>query len=57
MVPHGQLPTKHVLYFLFYVRLLDYPILLKARHDELIHKSITLHNYELIRRLMAIKND
>ena len=30
--------------------LLDYSILLKPRHDELIHESITLHNHELILR-------
>ena len=32
----------------FYVRLLDYIIYLKARHDELIHELITLHHHELI---------
>ena len=26
----------------------DHSILLKARHDELIHEIITFHNYELI---------
>ena len=29
------------------VWLLDYSILLRARHDELIHESITLHNHEI----------
>ena len=33
--------------FTFYVRLLDYSILLKARHDELIHESITVNTHEL----------
>ena len=37
-----------------YVQLLDYSNLLKARHDELFHESITLHNYELTARLAAI---
>ena len=32
----------------FNVRLLDYSILLKARHDESIYESITLHNHKLI---------
>ena len=32
----------------FSFQLLDYYIFLKARHDELIHESITLHNHELI---------
>ena len=32
----------------FNVKLLDYSILLKARHDKLIHKLINLHNQELI---------
>ena len=36
------------------VRLLDYSILLKARHDELIEELITLHSYEAFIRLMAI---
>ena len=39
---------------LFYVQLLDYSILLKARHDELIHESITLYNHKLIQREAAI---
>ena len=38
----------------FNVWLLDYLILMKARQDELIHKSITLHNQELIPRWTAI---
>ena len=38
----------------FYVWLLDHSILLKARHDELNHEFITLHNHELILRLTAI---
>ena len=33
---------------LFYDQLVDYSILLKARHHELIHESITLHNHDLI---------
>ena len=37
--------TLHV-----YFRLLDFAILLKAKHDELIHESITLYNHELILR-------
>ena len=28
----------------FYFQLLDYSILLKVRHDKLIHEPITLHN-------------
>ena len=32
--------------------LLDYSILLKARHDELIHEWITLHYHELIQMFM-----
>ena len=31
-----------------------YYIFLKARHDELIHESITLHNHKLILRETAI---
>ena len=47
---------------LHYKDALDHSILLKARHDELIHESITLQNYEFTPRLMAImrswlKND
>ena len=38
----------------FYIRLSDYSILLKARHDELIDKSISLHNYEFNLRLTSI---
>ena len=38
------------LFNLFYVRQLDYFILLKARHAELIPELITLHNNELIQR-------
>ena len=38
---------KIFLFNLFFVQLLDYSILLKARHDELIHESITLHYHEL----------
>ena len=34
----------------FYVKLLNYPIWLKARYAELIHELITLHNHELIQR-------
>ena len=34
----------------FFVRLLDYSIVLKARPDELIHESIALHYYESILR-------
>ena len=30
----------------FYAGLLDYSILLKAKHVELSHESITLHNHE-----------
>ena len=32
----------------FYVQLLDYSFLLKAKHEELINELITLHNHELI---------
>ena len=46
--------TTYLGFFLFYVRLLDYSILLKARHDELIHESITLRNHELILRKTLI---
>ena len=38
---------------LFYVWLLEYSILLKARHYELIHESITLHNRKLLQRQMV----
>ena len=37
-------------YFFYY----DNSILLKARHDELIHELITMHNHEFIQRLTAI---
>ena len=33
--------------FTFFVRLLDYSILLKARHDELIHELINVNTHEL----------
>ena len=36
------------LFNLFYVRLLVYSILMKARNFELSHESITLHKHELI---------
>ena len=35
---------------IFYVWLLDYSILLKARYDELIHKPISLYDHELYLR-------
>ena len=38
----------------FYVWLLDHSITLKAWCDVLIHDEITLHNHELVPRLMAI---
>ena len=41
---------RFVVVKLAYIQLLDYSILLKARHDELIHESITWHNHELILR-------
>ena len=43
--------NKYFYYFLFeqfYVRLLDYSILVKARHYKLICESTTLHIHELI---------
>ena len=43
-------PEQFNLFNLFYVRLLNYSILLKARHDELKHDTINLHNIELIQR-------
>ena len=36
------------------VLLLDYSMLLKARHDELVHEWITLNKHELIQRLKSI---
>ena len=36
------------LFYQFYIQLLDYLILLKARHDEMMHESITLHDREYI---------
>ena len=39
---------------LVFVQLLDYSFLLNARHDELIHESITLDNHNLILRLTEI---
>ena len=34
----------------FCVQLLDYSAFLKARYDELVHDSITLHDHELIQK-------
>ena len=42
--------SRYFLFNYFHVRLLDYSILLKARHNELIHEFIILHNHELIPR-------
>ena len=39
-----------------YDQLLDYSILLKARHDDLIHQLITLHNYALMLQYIAIQS-
>ena len=39
---------------IFFVQLVLCPVLLKARHNELIHESITLHNYELALTSKAI---
>ena len=38
------------LFHQFYVRLLDYSFLLKARQEEVIHESVTLYHHKLIRR-------
>ena len=42
--------SRYFLFNQFHIRLLDYSILLKARHNELIHELIILHNHELIPR-------
>ena len=39
--------TQFVFVQLVFVQLFDYSIILKARHDESIHESITLHNHAL----------
>ena len=41
-------PHTSIFLYKFYVRLLEYLILLKSRHDELIQELITLHNHVLI---------
>ena len=42
----------------FYVQLLDYSIILKARNDKLIHESINLSNHDLIwRSWLKMKED
>ena len=33
---------------MYFIQLLDYSILLKARHDKLISETITLHHHKLI---------
>ena len=36
-------PNINIIFYMGRQMLLDYSILLKARHDELIHKGMTLH--------------